>query len=377
MLHTKITSLLDKLDKAKNSVLVRESNVEPELLGILQSSGLIEYVGLDDYSDCCDCSFGTGCPIERLGGTDDEPEYAAICPKGEIIIYREQDLRLWRITVNNVLKLLAEKLNIKMPAEQLIPAHLWEIGKINSRVRLFLMRDITKNDVIALSSIFNERLKVMRGLVLVPGELPASGILPEQAAAISLNDVVYLDGNKKISINHDLLCKQAEFIAGEKLKVTTIPIEVPANFSWQQVILEFISDEDVRIWTVGEPELKSFADLGFANVRDGSPIKSWQLLWEFAGHEGFFDINHPSTIYPPEKIRQRASIGQLQQSAFSGKLRSALSDLSNKLKELFPGIQGKPFGIYDNRLHQYKSVIRLKWELGYQQKKRNEYRIRM
>jgi hypothetical protein len=375
MLHTKITNLLDKLDKAKNGVLVRENNIESELLKILQDSGLIEYAGLDDYSDCCDCSFGTGCPVERLGGTNDEPEYAAICPKGDIIIYHEQDLRLWRITANSVLKLLAEKLNIKMPADILIPGHLWEIGKISSRVRLFLMRDITKNDVIALSSIFNERLKVMRGLVLVPGELPAPGILPEQAAAISLNDVIYLDGNK-IVINHDLLSKQSEIITDEKLKMTTIPIEVPANFTWQQVMIEFVSDEDVRIWTVGEPELKSFADLGFANVRDGSPIKSWHLLREFAGHEGVYDINHPSTIYPPEKIRQRTGAGQPQLSAFSGKLGSALSDLSIKLKELFPGIHGKPIGVYDNKLHQYKSVIKLKWEPGYRQRKGNEYGIK-
>jgi hypothetical protein len=374
MLHTKITNLLDKLDKAKNGVLVRENNIEPELLKILQDSGLIEYAGLDDYSDCCDCLFGTGCPVERLGGTDDEPEYAAICPKGEIVIYREQDLWLWRITANAVLKLIAEKLNIKMPADILIPGHLWEIGKISSRVRLFLMRDITKNDVIALSSIFNERLKVMRGLVLVPGDLPVPGLLPEQAAAISLNDIVYLDGNK-VSINHDLLCKQAEIVAGEKVKQTVIPIEVPANFSWQQVMIEFVSDEDVRILTVGEAELKSFADLGFANVRDGSPIKSWHLLREFAGHEGVYDINHPSTIYPPEKIRQLAGAGQLLQSAFSGKLRAALSDLSIKLKELFPGIKGKPFGVYDNKLHQYKSVIKLKWEPGYRLMKGKEYGI--
>jgi hypothetical protein len=261
-----------------------------------------------------------------------------------------------------------------MPADILIPGHLWEIGKISSRVRLFLMRDITKNDVIALSSIFNERLKVMRGLVLVPGDLPVPGLLPEQAAAISLNDIVYLDGNK-VSINHDLLCKQAEIVAGEKVKQTVIPIEVPANFSWQQVMIEFVSDEDVRILTVGEAELKSFADLGFANVRDGSPIKSWHLLREFAGHEGVYDINHPSTIYPPEKIRQLAGAGQLLQSAFSGKLRAALSDLSIKLKELFPGIKGKPFGVYDNKLHQYKSVIKLKWEPGYRLMKGKEYGI--
>jgi hypothetical protein len=270
--------------------------------------------------------------------------------------------------------MLAEKLNIKIPPDQLIPGHLWEIGKISSRVRLFFMRDITKNDAIAVSAIFNERLKVMRGLVLVPGDLPAPGILPEQVAAISLNDVIYLDSNKVV-INHDLLSKQSEIIAGEKLKVTTIPIDVPASFSWQQVMIEFVSDEDVRICTVGEAELKSFADLGFANVRDGDPIKSWHLLREFAGHEGVYDINHPSTIYPPEKIRQLAGAGQLLQSAFSGKLRSALSDLSIKLKELFPGIKGKPFGVYDNKKHRYYSIIRLRWDTGYKQQKRNGYGI--
>jgi len=132
--------------------------------------------------------------------------------------------------------------------------------------------------------------------------------------------------------------------------------------------------EDVRIWTVGEPVVKNFQELGLANTRNGRPTKAWQLLREFAGHEGVYDPSHPSVLYAPEKIERRGIRQPL--TAFSGKLGTALSDLAGHLSKLFPVIPGRPVAEYDPRKHQYRAAVRLSWEPGYRQRKTTEYTVR-
>lgn len=210
----------------------------------------------------------------------------------------------------------------------------------------------------------------MRGLVLVPGNHPVPGTMPEQVVAVSLGEVLRLDENG-VALDRGLLQTLAEQLAGEKTKPAMVPIAVPTGFTWPQVTLEFISDEDVRIWTVGEPVLKSYGELGFANTRDGSPTKPWLLLREFAGHAGVYDPTHPSSLYPPVRTGHRADTPRL--TAFSSKLGSALSDLAQHLKTLFPSIAGRPFAEYDGRHHQYRADIILSWEPGYRERKAQKY----
>lgn len=110
------------------------------------------------------------------------------------------------------------------------------------------------------------------------------------------------------------------------------------------------------------------------NTRNGQPTKLWNLLREFAGHEGIYDPSHPSTLYAPEKISLQS--GRPQLTAFSGKLGTALSDLSGHLGKLFPTITGRPIAEYDARNHKYRAAIRLNWEPGYRQRKASEFGIR-
>jgi len=354
-------------------VLLRERDIAPAQRTVLADAGLLEYAGLDHYSDCCGCEFGPGCPVERLGGTDEDPEYAAICPLGEALVYREPDLRRWHLSAQALVRWLADRLEQQQSVEELVPRRLWEIGRLGPRVRLFLLRGVKHRDARTVAAMLTERVKLMRGLVLVPGDIPDAGILPANTVAVSLGEVLCLrehDVNVDMSFLHDL----ATQLAGEKVRATISPMSVPAGFTWAQVRLEFISDEDVRIWTVGEPVVKSFPELGLMNTRNGRPTKSWPLLREFAGHEGVYDPSHPSTLYAPEKIERRG--GHQPLTAFSGKLGTALSDLAGHLSKLFPTIPGRSIAEYDPRKHQYRAEIRLSWEPGYRQRKATEYGVR-
>jgi len=363
---------LAQLDVADRGVAIRERDLAPKLLTALTDAGLVEYAGLDRYSDCCDCALGTGCPVERLGGTDDDPEYVALCPLGEALVYHEQDLRRWRLSMQTVARVLSERLGQHQPTEELVSRRLWEIGRLGPRVRLFLFKGVKQRDAHSVAAILTERVKLMRGLVLVPAIIPDAGILPANTVAVSLSEVLCLREHD-VTIDLSLLESLATQLAGEKVQPTILPIPVPAGFTWPQVRLEFISDEDVRIWTVGEPVVKSFQELGLMNTRNGHPTKSWHLLREFAGHEGIYDVTQPSVLYAPEKVTHRG--GRPHLTAFSGKLGTALSDLAGHLSKLFPTIPGRPIAEYDAKKHQYRAAITLGWEPGYHHRKASEYGV--
>ena len=78
-------------------------------------------------------------------------------------------------------------------------------------------------------------------------------------------------------------------------------------------------------------------------------------------------------LYAPEKIARRGIHQPL--TAFSGKLGTALSDLAGHLSKLFPTIPGRAIAEYDPRKHQYRAEIRLSWESGYRERKRQEYAV--
>jgi hypothetical protein len=365
----RLTNWFAQLEVAEQGVLLRERDIDPALQTALADAGVLEYAGLDQYSECCGCEFGPGCPVERLGGLDDDPEYAAICPMGEALVYREPDLRRWRLSAPAIVRWVANSLG--QPIEELLPRRLWEIGRLTPRVRLFFLRGSNPRDAQTVAAMLTERMKLMRGIVVVPGASPASGLVPEQAVTVALGDVLHIDDGGLV-LDRVILQALAEQLAGDKARPSLTAIPVPAGFTWPQVRVEFISDEDVRIWTVGEPVVRSMGELGLANQRDGSPTKRWTLLREFAGHEGVYDPTHPSVLYPPEKVPRQGQHPQL--TAFSGKLGTALSDLAEHLRQRLPGIAGKPFARYDTRKHQYRAMIRLRWESGYRQRKAQEYR---
>lgn len=266
---------------------------------------------------------------------------------------------------------LATRLHCDGTVEMLVPRRLWCLGRVGTRTPIFFARDTHRQDAATVFASLHERMKGTPGIVLVPHAFPAPGVLPAQVAIIPLAQVWWwVDETLRVSM--DGIDAVITGLGGNKPTVYLQPITVPAGFTWPQVRLEFISDEDVRIWTVGEPVVRSMGELGLANQRDGSPTKRWELLREFAGHEGVYDLSHPSVLYPPEKVPWQGRRPQV--TAFSGKLGTALSDLAEHLRQLFPGIAGKPFARYDTVKHQYRAHIRLSWEPGYRQRKAQEYR---
>jgi hypothetical protein len=48
--------------------------------------------------------------------------------------------------------------------------------------------------------------------------------------------------------------------------------------NWEDVEIEFLSDERVQIWTGSKSETRNYGEMGFADKRDGKPNQSWVIL---------------------------------------------------------------------------------------------------
>jgi hypothetical protein len=56
--------------------------------------------------------------------------------------------------------------------------------------------------------------------------------------------------------------------------------------NWDEVEISFLSDERVQIWIAGKTETLNYAEMGFADQRNGKPSSSWAILRVLAQNEG-------------------------------------------------------------------------------------------
>ena len=163
--------------------------------------------------------------------------------------------------------------------EELTPGRVWALGRYRRDYPVFLVRGMGQRDAGHAVAPIYERMKAKRGIALTPYAVPPPSLLPTTLASIRFDEVMSWD-DETVAIQREALDQLLEMAV--KIEAYIQPIPVPAGFTWPQVTIEVISDTDVRIWTVGEPVVKSYADLGLANARDRQPNRLWKLLREFA-----------------------------------------------------------------------------------------------
>lgn len=362
-------------DRPDGHAIMHVSDYPLEDLHYLEAQGVLAFDVIDTDLRCPDCDdlpYG-GCVVEEVTPSDTGlRQYLISCAQEGVFVVPESRLYRYRpIAGASLAHWIAQQLGCSGAVEQIIPGRLWALGRYRQQHPLFFARELHRQDAAQVLAPVYDRVKTLRGVVLFPTHRPAAGVVPGQADCLTLAELWRWEADQLVL---DTAVLDALTGATRKTTVAVQPIPVPAGFTWPQVHLEFISDEDVRIWTSGEPVVKTYQELGLQNTRNGRPAKAWLLLREFAGHEGMYDPDHPSTLYAPETLTRRG--GRPLLTAFSGKLGTALSDLAGHLGKLFPTIPGRAIALYDARKHQYRAAIRLSWEPGYRQRKAAEYGVK-
>jgi len=293
-------------DRPDGHAVLHVNDYPLEDLHYLEAQGVVAFDVIDTDLHCpaCEDLPHGGCVVEEVApDAAGRRQYLISCAQEGMCVVPETRLYRYRpIRGQAMAWWLAQQLGCTSEVELIVPGRLWALGRYRAQHPLFFAREAHRQDAAQVLAPLHDRVRILCGLVLLPAYRPVPGVLPGNAESLTMSELWRWEDDQLV-LDTTLM----DQLTGTTRKATAYvqPETVPTGFTWPQVHLEFISDEDVRIWTVGEPVVKSFQALGLANTRNGQPLKSWQLLREYAGHEGVYDLTHPSTLYAPERIERR------------------------------------------------------------------------
>jgi hypothetical protein len=254
-------------------------------------------------------------------------------------------LRLWCVDVAALASIVAVELGIHDPVQILTPDRLFGLGATHiseRRADVFLARGISWGDS---EQMFGQSAYLKEptiAIVLLLSSADKYLLLPPHVKSLSLPRLITLDNSGiKVDIN------EIEQVIG-KVRAgraqNLIPFRTKSGTTWQHIVIEFVTDEEVRITDGIATEYRTFAEMGFCDRRSGQPNKLWVFLQGIAEDDGILNwksLNGHSGMNP-------------------GLVRRRLSDVGKILAVLFPGIKDKPFKPYF-RKDGYQTNFTLHW----------------
>lgn len=305
----------------------------------LVAAGLLSPAGCCSTVTCNGC--GEGCleEVEFVGGGDDEEVRAYVICHGEEGLGRIwvplTRLETWTADCQTLADALARLLGAKPPAEECVPGRLWWLGRAQlgeATGDAFLAVGACRSDAGEVFGGAGRLSECARPLLLVPSEVPATGLFGLEAQVRSLVMLLSVEGGR-LGLDTGAI---AELITSGRRKRAraVVPLPTPPGTAWQQVSIRFVDAETVVIRAGAMQEPRDFRELGFADQRNDQPDLQWKLL-EFMARNG--GVLSWGDRLSPEDI---------------GKRKHQVSTLRRRLIALF-GIDGDPIpfqpekGVYE------------------------------
>jgi hypothetical protein len=241
--------------------------------------------------------------------------------------------------------------------QEIVKDRLWWLGRLQLRgqqVPTYLARGVAWRDASAVYGSVGELQSGEMQVVLVPGRVPAPGVLGAGVKTVSLQQVVGLGpGGLRVDLTP---IEQAVPRSRARAARALVPIHSPPGTTWEQVVIEFLGEETVRVSVPGQvPQERSFVEMGFQDKRQiGEQADTlWGILRLLAKHGG--------------KLEPEDTIQEIPAANF-GKVKKLVSDTGKRLKALFPDIEGSPFKPYRRKEATGNPLDPYQWTSSYETK---------
>ncbi len=268
-----------------------------------------------------------------------------------------ETLRHWVIRPGRIAETLGEMLGTDRGAQEMVRDRLWWLGGLHlrgQRVPIYFARGTGWRDASAIYSSVGELQSGEMQVVLVPGRVPVPGALGAGVKAVSLQQVVGLGpGGLRVDLTP---IEQVVPRSRSRVARSIVPIHTPPGTTWEQVLIEFLDEEKVRVSVAGQvPQERSFVELGFQDRRQtGEQADTlWAMLCLLAKHGGKLE---------PEDTNQEIP------AASFGKVKKLVSDTGKRLRALFPNIGGSPFKPYRRKEATGDPANPYQWTSSYETK---------
>ena len=278
-------------------------------------------------------------PVRYTGACDDRDDMGTL-------FFNRAQLEQW-ITSPDIVAMAMHRLLDTRSAPKAMAGtdgRLWHLGYLDGFARpleLYLAFGVTRADA---SVVFHQLQRTSvsdRPVVLVLGDRPSTNPFGPEARMISCDDILQLT-DAELLVDDSLFGMIADARRSTVSQPLT-PLQIPRDFAWGHLIIEFVNVETVRVFLGGKEMIDcTYSALGFAQARSPKPRRIWYFLLEWARYEGQFHGAKRSRLYStPEKI-----IGPM-------------SDLKDQLLTTFPGLKGEPYHKYTDETG-YKTTFTLR-----------------
>lgn len=184
------------------------------------------------------------------------------------------------------------------------------IVRLNSRTRLPVVL-LMASSRLAVSELIAEVERIYRqgAVLLTPTDELVDGEMESRLAAsgitwLLLANILSADGTKLTAKQplSELVARLAVAIPRAAITESVHRFPTPPDIEWKDIQIRFTDGNTVTI-NVGEVTKRvTYAEMNMKQNNSGQPTVLWQLLRDFAEHDGRFDWNHPQAS---RHIKQR------------------------------------------------------------------------
>ncbi|HEX2950996.1 MAG TPA: hypothetical protein VHV83_15740 [Armatimonadota bacterium] len=315
----------------------------------LTKSRLMQRDGVETQVRCphCDSACLVDVEWQQRDGGRACPFLNCVHPHGfGMIPLVYEEVERWHFSCQDLVTAIARILDQQAPCDEIIADRLWWLGahRIEQRdVDIFFARGVHWADAPHLFMQNTRITECVTPLILVPYDIPMTSPFPRTASLRSLASLLRYEDNQ--------IHLRVEQIAGTIRQRTperqqqVLPIPTHPDTNWLHVIITFANEEYVQIAVGKDQYLRSYAEMGFADLRKPTtpPSELWnhlRLLAKFNGRLGWDT--------PAVSIKNRQKVSKW------------ISGIRQKLQAVFPDIAGDPFEPY-KKVKAYQTKCTLRW----------------
>ena len=247
-------------------------------------------------------------------------------------------LKRWAVDPVQLAAAFKKLIGAEGKMEETIEGRLWWLGDArlnNQKVGIFLAFGVAWPDAVKVFSNARRLEECAIPFVFVPSQAISDFPIPANGKTLHLDRFLSVQDHR---LELDLE-EIRRLVSKSRLRATKaiLPLRLPTGTTWEQVQVEFINDETVKIVAGSIVEHKTFADMGFCDRRKYGerPDELWSHFRTMAKQKGC--------------ISWSDDVEDIDESERT-KLKKWMSDLRKRLREYF-GIPDDPFQPY----RQYKA----------------------
>ena len=285
--------------------------------------------------------------VESVGKIPRQAFIPCVGGLGRVCI-RPEELRHWVVDRGGIAGTVSRMLAARGSVQEVIRDRLWWLGRplLNRRpMDVFLARGARWRGADATFGQTAALREQASPMVLCFAESPDASVFGAGAKVVSLWRVLRLEPDC-VTLDSSAIGSMAPR-GRSRVSPQVVPIRTEPGTTWDQVMIEFLDEDTVKVSVPGDVQERSFVRMGFQDRRKlgEQPDALWEFLRLLSKEQGQLGSEDSGRVISAESF---------------GKVKKWIADIRKRLHALFPDVAGDPFKPY-RKVKAYETEFILRW----------------